>query len=490
MTTRFVTTPAAVPNRMAGRRGLADALTALVLVGAIVGSWLAYGRTDLTLDEGYTSAETRLPFTSLLKVLWSRELNGSLHTLLMWSFDRPGQSLLRLSSTVFMVAALVLLHRFARAHFGSWAAFVSLVVAAMNPVIQQDMVIGRTYALSMLLVMISALLFDVAVRDGGTMRFIRWGSLSGLMLYAHFLTGLVVAGQVLWLVVFHRAQLREWAAGLAASLVLSVSIWFFFLSGGASHGQLLPVPPRSVGGLVAGVLDVIAGYGRAATVTKAVVVLLIVGVVAVGLTSGTRRVASLGVFTFAVPVLTLAVGAQFSSSLFSERYLVFAVPGLAIAVGAGIRGCLDRSRRLALVSTTLLTAFSVAFCLMATVSMVDTPWTQRHPWSAAMRAVGTGQAVITAVPVEGYLARLYAQEYGAAFVQEFPATATAFLAQSSYENRSCASLTWPSGPVWIVSTMSPDFDAAYRNLARCGNYRPVAVRVYESMRAAELRPAG
>jgi len=485
-----VTTTSAVPNLVAGRRGLADTLSALVLVGAIVGSWLAYGRTDLTLDEGYTSAETQLRFPSLLKVLWSRELNGSLHTLLMWSFDRPGQNLLRLSSTVIMVAALILLHRFARAHFGPWPAFVSLALAATNPVIQQDMVIGRTYALSMLLVMISFLLFDVAVRDGGTIRFIRWGSLSGFMLYAHFLTGLIVAGQVLWLVVFHRPQLREWVAGLAASLVLSVPIGFFFVSGGASHGQLLSVPPRSVGGLVAGVFDVIVGYGRAAMVTETVVVLLVVGVVAIGLTPGTRRVASLGVFTFAVPVLTLAVGAQFASSLFSERYLVFTVPGLAIAVGAGIRGCLDRSRRLTLVSTTLLTAFSVIFCLVATVSMVGTPWTQRHPWSAAMRAVGTGRTVITAVPVEGYLARLYAQEHGAAFVQEFPETAAAFLAQSSYDDRTCAGLTWPSGTVWVISTMSPDFNAAYRKLARCGNYRPAAVGVYESVRVVELVPTG
>lgn len=490
MTARFVTTTAPVTNRMAGRRGLADSLSVLVLAGAIVGSWLAYGRTDLTLDEGYTSAETRLPFTALLKVLWARELNGSLHTILMWSFNRPGQSLLRLSSTAFMVAALILLHHFARAHFGSWAAFVSLVVAAMNPVIQQDMVIGRTYALSILLVMLAFLLFDVAVRDGGTMRFVRWGSFSGLMLYAHFLTGLIVAGQVLWLVLCHRARLREWVAGLAASLVLSVPIGFFFLSGGASHGQLLPVPSRSIGGLLVGVLDVIAGYGRAAMVTQAVVVVLVVGVVAVGLASGARRVALLGLFTFAVPVLTLAVGAQVASSLFSERYLVFAVPGLAIAVGAGIRGCLDRSRRLSLVSMTLLTAFSVTFCLMATVSLAGAPWTQRHPWSAAIRAVGTGQEVITAVPVEGYLARLYAQDHGATFVQEFPETAAAFLAQSSYANRTCAGLTWPRGPVWVISTMSPDFDAAYRNLAQCGSYRPEAVRVYDSVRLLKLIPVG
>ncbi len=479
-----------MPRPLVSRWALADALSAAALVGAIVGSWFAYGRSDLTLDEGYTSAETQLHFLPLLKVLWSRELNGSLHTLLLWSFDRPGPVLLRLTSTVFMVAALVLLHRFVRAHHGPWPALVSLVLAAANPVIQQDMVFGRTYALSVLLVMISFLLLEVAVRDGGTIRFIRWGSLSGFILYAHLLTGLVVAGQVLWLAMFYRARIREWVAGLMAGLVLLIPIGFFFLSGGASHGQLLSVAPRSVSTLIASALDVLAGYARITTATEAVVVLLVVGVATLGLATGTRRVASLGVFTFAVPVVILAFGAQFASSLFSERYLVFAVPGLAVAVGAGIRGCLDRSARLTLVISTLITALSVVFCLGITVSLTNAPWTQRHPWSAAMRAVGPGQRITTAVPAEGYLARLYAQQYGAIFAPETPETATAFLAQSAYDDRSCAGLVEPNGPLWVASTMSPNFDAEYGKLARCIRYRPGSVRTYGSVRVGELVPTG
>jgi len=485
-----VTITARTPSRVADRSVLADVLSAIALVVAIVGSWMAYGRSDLTLDEGYTSAETQLHLGALLKVLWSRELNGSLHTLLMWSFDRPGPAVLRLTSTVFMTAALILLHRFVRAHFGPCPAFVSLVLAAANPVIQQDMVFGRTYALSVLLVMISFLLLEVAVRDGGTVRFVRWGGLSGFMLYAHFLTGLVVAAQVLWLVMFYRARIREWVAGLLAGLVLLIPIGLFFLSGGGSHGQLLSVAPRSVSALVTSVLDVLAGYARVATATEAVVVLLVVGVATLGLATGTRRVAALGVFSFAVPVVTLAFGAQFASSLFSERYLVFAVPGFAIAVGAGIRGCLDRSARLTLVTTTLLTAMSVVFCLVVTVSLTNAPWTQRHPWSATMRAVGPGQRITTAVPAEGYLAHFYARQNGAVFVPGTPETAAAFLAQSSYDDRTCAGLAEPSGPLWVASTMSPDFDAEYRKLVRCISYRPGSVRTYGSVRVGELLPTG
>jgi mannosyltransferase len=485
-----MTTTEPNPSRVAGQGILADILSAVVLVGAVVGSWMAYGRSDLTLDEGYTSAETQLHLGSLLKVLWSRELNGSLHTLLMWSFDRPGPTLLRLTSTIFMVAALALLHRFARARLGHWPAFVSLVLAATNPAIQEDMVIGRTYALSMLLVMTSFLLLEAAVRHGGTMRFVRWGSLSGFMLYAHFLTGLVVAAQVLWLVVFYRARIREWVAGLVAGLVLLIPIGLFFFSGGASHGQLLSVPPRSVGALVANGLEVLAGYARVATATEVVVVLLVAGVSALGLATRSRRVAALGVFSFAVPVATLAFGAQFASSLFSERYLVFAVPGVAIAVGAGIRECLDRSARLTLVTTTLLTATSVVFCLVVTVSLANAPWTQRHPWSAATRTIGTGQTVTTAVPAEGYIARFYAQQYGAIFVPEFPETAAAFLAQSAYDDRTCAGLARPIGPLWVASTMSQNSAGGYRNLARCINFRPTGIRTYGSVRVAELLPTG
>lgn len=473
-----------------GRWGIADGLSAVALVAAVVGSWLAYGRSDLTLDEGYTSAETELRFRPLLQVLWSRELNGSLHTLLMWSFDRPGPTLLRLTSTFFMMAALLLLHRLVRAHFGSWPAFVSLVVTASNPVIQQDLVIGRTYALSLMLLMTSFLLLDRAVRDGGTRRFVAWGAMCGFMLYAHFLTSLVVAGQVLWLLVFHRHRLRQWVVGVAAVLVLLVPVGLFLISAGGSRGQLVVAGRPSVSGLVHGVLDVMAGYGRAATATQALMVLLVVGVLALGLAGDTRRGTALGMCTFAIPILILAVGAQVAPSLFTERYLVFTIPGMALGVGAGIRGCMDRSARLTLVTATLLTSLGVAFSLLATMSLANTPYTVRHPWSAAMQAVGVGQSVTTAVPAEGYVARLYAQHRGAAFLPSIPDTAVAFLEQSSYGDRICAGPTWPAGPFWVTSTMSAHFDATSLKLAHCNGYRPAVSQTFGSVRTVELVPVG
>lgn len=483
-------TPADLRTPVVGRWVIADGLSAVTLVAAVFGSWIAYGRSDLTLDEGYTSAETQLRLGSLLQVFWSRELNGSLHTLLMWALDRPGPALLRLTSTVFMIAALVLLHRCSRRHFGPWPAFASLVVAATNPAIQQDMVIGRTYALSLLLLMTSFSLLDRAVRGPTTLAFVAWGCMSGVMLYAHFLTGLVVAGQVLWLLVFHRDRLRQWLAGLGAALVLFLPIGLFLISGGGSRGQLVVADRPSVGALARGLLAVVAGYARVATATQAFMVVVVLAIVALGVTGRTRRPAALGIFTFATPVMVLAVGAQVAPSLFSERYLVFTIPGLALAVGAGIRSCIDRSGRLTLVTTTTFTACSVVFSLLATVSLATTPWSVRHPWSAAMQAVGVGQNITTAVPAEGYVARLYAERRGAAFLPGIPGTAMAFLEESSYRDRTCASLAWPDRPVWVATTMSTDLDASSSKLLRCNDYRAAEGRTYGSVHTVELVPAG
>lgn len=466
----------------------ADALSVLIAVAAGLASWLVYGRSDLSLDEGYTSAETRLPFSTLVRVMWSRELNGSLHTLLMWSLDRPAPLTMRLASLLFMVTAVVLMHRLVRRHFGPWPACAASAVLALNPAVQQDLAVARGYALSMLLIVVSLDLLDRAVQARVRMTFLLWGGVSGVMLYAHFLTGLVVAAQVLWLTVYERPQRRHWGVGVSVTAAFAIPIAVFLGGSGGHQGQLIAAQRPSFRVVVSGLLDLAGGYIRVNRLIEVGVVLLLVAVIVAGLVRRPRGAALLGFLAFALPTGALVLGAQIAPALFSERYLMISLPGLAFAVGAGVARCGEWSPWFRRVAITLLVWCNAVACAVVLTSTIRAPWAWSHPWSAAMQAVGAGSNVTTALPAEGYLARIYAVQYGAGLQSAPIRSARDFLEQSSYAARSCVSLGPVKGPLWVMSAASVEFRADVERLAACLHAVPERQGAFGSVRVALLVP--
>lgn len=136
---------------------------------AVIMSWTLYGRADMSLDEGYTFAEAHLPLTDLLAVIWQREMNGSLHTLMSWmlvnSFHVSSVTGIRIVSTVFTIVAVwVTAQIITELHGPQYAPWAALLSA--SPLVLQQMADARTYALTLMLTAISLRLLLAAQVTG------------------------------------------------------------------------------------------------------------------------------------------------------------------------------------------------------------------------------------------------------------------------------------------------------------------------------------
>lgn len=490
------------PEQPGGRFRVIAAPLAVAVSAAIV-AWISFGRTDMSLDEGYTVSESKLTFSTLLHVLWGRELNGSLHTVLIWGLTRlPGGdhlTIIRGFSVLCMVAAFVLFFAVLGRFAGFWAAMVGLVFFAANPLVLEEMVDGRTYGLTTLLVVVSIRVLLAATDQESPQLFVVWGVVSGVMLYGHFLTGPIVFAQVIWLFSMHRHMWRRWLPGAAVTSIMALPVVLFLASGGGSQHQLPPSPPKSLRDYVSGVLSLAAGGANGQRAVQfAAVVLVVICLVSALKAPQTRSMATLGVLITALPVFFAVVAAHSSPSIFQPRYLILALPGLAMVVAVGLHslGWLSRA-------TTTEPARSYAIwvgfpiiivALVAGGIACERSGRQssaaRHSWSDAAAQVAGEAArddlVTTMVPFEGNVARLYVTADRLSFTPGVPQTAGAFLAQSTYADRSCPATPTVTGSLWVLSAMSPHFDSDLRKVAACGGLVIASEEQVGNVRVARL----
>lgn len=314
------------------RRRIEATCSVAVALVAAVAAWISFGQADMSLDEGYTLAEAHLGFRSLLHVLWGRELNGSLHTAVVWVLIRlPGAdhpTAVRALSTVCLMVAFLLLFGVLRRAASVCASLVGLVFFAANPLVLAEMVTGRTYALTTLLVVVSLRLLLTATDSGSLKVFLVWGVMGAAMLYGHFLTGPVLAAEVIWLTVAHPRLWRRWAAGTAVTGVLAVPILAFLVTSGSRQNQLPPTATRSVQDYASGVLALIASGARGQGVVQYTAVVVVAGCLVLGVrATSTRPVAVLGLSVATSSVLFAALAAQAIPSIFSLRYLPLCIAG-------------------------------------------------------------------------------------------------------------------------------------------------------------------
>jgi len=304
------------------RRGLI--LVCIVALAAAL-RWYQIGLGSLWIDEGNSITLARMPWGRFVETLWRYEANQALYYGLLRSWMRVGDSeaVVRSLSAVFGTAAVAALYWLGRRLFGARVGLLAAALLAVNMFYIWFSQEARSYALVVLLTVLSLLLFVEAMEHPR-----RWGVWSGyaitsvLAVYAHFFAALVLAAQ--WLAPGPR-RLRDVGprrlalVGLTLALPLAPMAAFILWR---DQGQIDWIPPTTAGGFLL-TLVALSGFN------PLMLVLQVIGLVW-SLKDLTRddddgwRMRLVGL-SFAFPIAAVAV-VSFAKHLFFFRYFAICLP--------------------------------------------------------------------------------------------------------------------------------------------------------------------
>jgi 4-amino-4-deoxy-L-arabinose transferase-like glycosyltransferase len=277
---------------------------------------------------------------------------------------------------------------------GRRAGILAAALVAVNPMLLWYSQEARGYALLVFLTALAALYFVRALDRGAGADLRRWGAVSALALATHYFAVFPIALEALWLL---RRRGRPALAGvwivaamgllLAPLAIHQMSLGHAEWIGGRSFlSRLWEVPVTFAVGETG---DIIA---QPDTALPALLPLLsiIAALVMLALRGNRRerrgggRMLAIGAATIAVP-LAMALVVPDKDYFFARNLLPALVPLLvAVAVGLTLR----EARRAGAVLAATLVAYSLGFCLLASLS----PRFQRPDWEAVAAQIGEPDA--------------------------------------------------------------------------------------------------
>jgi len=363
-------------------------------VGAALVAWMSVliaSSTNESLwgDEAFVVAMVRQPWGQLLHALQHIDVNMSAYYLVAKSWTAAfgvSDRSLRSLSVILVAASFPLLWMLMARIAGTRAAVAAVALAMTNPFVATIALTARSYALLWLLCVASLVLVDRALRQPSVPAWLAWGGLGAVMLYAHLLAVLVLAGEALFIVIRLRRAHRLDRGFLIACGVLAMSAipTLVYL---APSNTLAWIPPFSVGQAYLTTRTALGG-----PVVAVAVVALAVGGAALLIT---RRQVSTRRGLFAVVGATycaLLVALLPVQTLFVELYFtpltVFALGLAALALASIRRPGIQRSA-VVLVSVCGLVAIATTTLPRPAVSHQD--W--RGTTAALAGAVEPGDAI-------------------------------------------------------------------------------------------------
>jgi mannosyltransferase len=358
-------------------------LSALALIIAIAAGLRFYllGAKIFWFDECVGVEIARLDWFNFARILWRREANMSLYYLFLrfWLHLGDTPAFVRSLSVIFALATIPALYLLGRRLFDSRTGIIAAILLALNAYHIRYSQEARSYALTVLLCVLSSLFFVESLENPSHRARLSYILTSSLAVYAHFFATLLILAQYLSLHFLDGAQIPEptrkswrWiGVGL-----LPVAI--FVITTGAGPLSWIKRPsPRELWGFAIH----LAGNGGP--------LLLMASLVACGaaLFPVLRSKSSeaswdrwrywlLSLWLFFPVLFTVAI--SFARPLFLARYFVLCLPALNLLVAAG----LARLRSLWLLIPTLLVF--VVLSLRGTVSYYEHDFDlRRDNWADA-----------------------------------------------------------------------------------------------------------
>jgi len=300
-------------------------------------------------DEADSLAVANSP-AQLRSMLTTPGHNAPLYYLLLRGWQGlAGSSLLaaRLFSALWGVLAVALTYAVGRRLFSARLGALAALCAGLSPYLVWYSQEARTYAPLLAFSLLSFWLFLRALQERKTGLWALWALCSGLCLYLHLLTALLIVAQaaigVLWRLRGHRLP---WTAALALAGVLlaGAPLWIW-----EARLLLNPLPsgyaPAAPGQMIAGLsLAFTTGAsGRLPLILAAPgLFLALAGVVLPPSERGVWVV----LLWLLIPLMGLALIAAVTP-LFNERYLIYLAPAWYLLTARGVLAFGSRSKALA-----------------------------------------------------------------------------------------------------------------------------------------------
>jgi mannosyltransferase len=273
---------------------------------------------------------------------------------------------------------------------GRRAGLMAAALAAVNPMLLWYSQEARAYALLVLLCAVSLLYCLHALRQGRRRDFMLWGLASGLALATHYFAVFAIVAEAIWLLRRHGRVsapglgiVALFGLALAPLAIHQMSLGHAEWIGNFSLGHRLWETAATFASGETG--DIIARPERPALAVVPLALALI------GLTLLARRgereerraaalPLSVALAAIAIPLLLALISPGKDYVL--ARNLMPALVPLLVAVAIGLT--LPAARRLGTVAGAALLAYSLGFCVWASLS----PGLQRPDWSAVAAAIG------------------------------------------------------------------------------------------------------
>ena len=315
-------------------------LAGIVLVAAILRLHAISART-FWFDETVSVEIARLPWSQFVLALWNREANMSFYYVLVhyWLLLGSSEGVVRGLSALFSVATIPVIHALGVRLFNRKTALVAawlLSINAFHVCYGQE---ARGYALAVFLACVATLLFVRNLQEPAQARWGTYTLVCVLLVYTHFLGGLIVLAHCASLAFLRREDIpwREFFRFLIRFSLLVIPIAVFVAKTGS--GPINWIQKTSLRTIYYA-LTSMSGNGGMPLLALVVIAVL----AAACWTFLSWRGTGLGSETWAylllwswllVPVF-LVILASAKWPLFVTRYLIPCLPALVLLAAAGI----------------------------------------------------------------------------------------------------------------------------------------------------------
>jgi mannosyltransferase len=248
----------------------------VLAIGAATSS--VYLGRSFFLDETVSTTLANASWHRFTQVVTQREANMALYYLILraWTHLGNGEATVRTLSVLASLGALFLVILLTRRLFNRRTALICGLLFAVDPLVVELAQDARGYALSVLLVTASSLLFVNGVRfSGGRVTWAAYVLTSALAAYVNFWAALVPLGHAASLAFLPAGSVpwRRWLSSAVALLVLLVPLGLLIRStdnagtnwaAGTTAGHLFSavrdhVPHLLIDGVVVAVLAIVVG---------------------------------------------------------------------------------------------------------------------------------------------------------------------------------------------------------------------------------------
>ena len=362
--------------------GLAVATTVALLL-----RWHFAGEQSLGYEEVFTRTIVHQPTVS---AVWdatrATESTPPFYYLLVWLWLKltgTGSAAgLRAVSVIAGTLTVPVVFAAIRGLSGRRIALAAAGLAAISPILVDDGIYARSYAVLVLVSALSMWALSTLLARPTRRVWVLWALAAALCLWTHYFTGFVIGAEVVVLAVRLPAQRRTLVAAVAGVVVLAAPLWPLFRAQSSASQRTEFIASRPLSGRLEDIVRQFAmGTNVPSAPLEALGILLVAAAIALAIVRGmrtatTRTLVAIVVLGAGLPIATALTGID-------DHLLARNALGVWVFLAAVAAAGLIRLRGV------LLLAYGAACLTTVTLSLSDWRYQGAADWAGAARLLGT-----------------------------------------------------------------------------------------------------